>query len=87
MEETEMNNDRSSLGDDDFVGSSEPSPLGGGGTTNIGGGTSGASLGNADTSRSSTAPINDITDTDSVGETTMPSGISDRDDTGSTRRS
>ncbi len=74
-----MMSDRSSLSDDDFVGDETPSPLGGGGTTNIGGGTSGATIGNADTSRNSTTPIDDITSTDLTGETERSSGISDRD--------
>lgn len=71
--------DRSSLGDDEFVGNRTPSPLGGGGTTNIGGGTGGATLGNADTSRNNTSPMDDITSTDLAGETDMESGVSDRD--------
>ncbi len=75
-----MNDERrSSLGDDDFVGDRTPSPLGGGGTTNIGGGTSGATIGNADTSRNNTTPMDDITSTDLAGETETPSGVSDRD--------
>ncbi len=74
--------DRSSLDTDDFgTAGRTPSPLGGGGTTNIGGGTSGAVQGNADTTRNPTSPIDDITATDTVGDKTdVAGGISDRDD-------
>lgn len=78
-----MGKDRSSLDSDlEFgtAGSAKPSPMGGGGTTNIGGGTSGATMGNADTDRNSARPINDITETDSVGDTDIAGGITDEKD-------
>lgn len=73
--------DRSSLDDDDFgTAGRTPSPLGGGGTTNIGGGTSGAVQGNSDTTRNPTSPIDDIVSTDTIGDNTdVAGGVSDRD--------
>ncbi|MBA2645380.1 MAG: hypothetical protein H0U81_01150 [Pyrinomonadaceae bacterium] len=84
-----MVNDRSSLDSDDTFDNAgrTGSPMGGGGTTNIGGGTSGAAMGNADTQRSNTSPIDDITATDIAGDTDVPSGISDRSDADAKRPS
>lgn len=60
-----MSSNQSSLDDDIEFGNAgrTPSPLGGGGTTNIGGGTSGAGQGNANTVRNSSDPVADIADT------------------------
>lgn len=79
-----MSSDRSSLDDDIEFGTAgrTPSPLGGGGTTNIGGGTSGAGQGNSDAVRSSSNPIKDIVGSDLVDDPSgVSGGMSDRDKT------
>lgn len=81
--------DRSSLDDSDFgTAGRTPSPLGGGGMTNIGGGTSGAAQGNADTTRNPASAIDDIIATDTVGDnTSVAGGVSDRDNPSEVDRS
>ena len=71
-----MSSDRSSLDDDIEFGTAgrTPSPLGGGGTTNIGGGTSGAGQGNSNTVRNSTNPAADIVDTDMADDASAVAG-------------
>lgn len=74
-------NEKSSIDPEFGTAGRTPSPLGGGGTTNIGGGTSGAVQGNADTTRNPASPIDDITATDTIGDNiSVAGGISDRDD-------
>ncbi len=75
-----MARDKSGLDtDDDFTsGSKMPSPLGGGGMTNIGGGTSGAAMGgNADTGVNPSNPINDVINPSLEDETSIAGGITD----------
>lgn len=73
-----MTDNKSSLDDDIEFGNAGrmPSPLGGGGTTNIGGGTSGAGQGGSDTVRNSSDPMADIVDTnlrDEIDDADEPS--------------
>jgi len=75
-----MARDKSGLDtDDDFTsGSKLPSPMGGGGMTNIGGGTSGAAMGgNADTGVNPSNPINDVINPSLEDETSIAGGITD----------
>ncbi len=76
-----MARDKSGLDteDDDFTsGSKMPSPMGGGGMTNIGGGSSGAAMGgNADTAVNPSNPIDDVINPSLEDETSIAGGITD----------
>lgn len=77
-----MARDKSGLDtDDDFTsGSKMPSPLGGGGMTNIGGGTSGAAMGGStETSVNPSNPIDDVIDPSLEDGTSIAGGITDDD--------
>jgi hypothetical protein len=79
-EEQIMARDKSKLKDDDIEFGNAgriPSPLGGGGTTNIGGGTSGAPMGNADAVVNPTHPIDDVVSPSIEGDTSIAGGITD----------
>ncbi len=76
--------DKSSLGDSDNEFSDAgrvPSPRGGGGMTNIGGGTSGAPMGgSADTAVNPSNPINDVINPALENDTSVAGGITDDED-------
>ncbi len=83
-----MADEKSSIDPEFGTAGRTPSPLGGGGTTNIGGGTSGAGQGNAETTRNPASAIDDITATDTVGDKTgVAGGVSDRDNPSDADRS
>ncbi len=79
-----MARDKSSLDTDDNefgTAGKLPSPMGGGGMTNIGGGTSGAGMGgNADTSVNPSNPINDVINPALENDPTIAGGITDDED-------